>query len=159
MRSEIDAANAWIYPSINDGVYKCGFAKSQAAYNEAVTELFDALARVEDILSRQRYIVGDYLTEADLRLFMTLVRFDEVYVVYFKTNVKPLSQYRFIAQYLREMYQLPGMSEAINMEHIKMHYFTAHPILNPYSIIPKGPNVLGDLVQPHDRDELFPQKK
>lgn len=157
LREAIDAANAWIYPSINDGVYKCGFARSQAAYDEAVTELFAALARVESILATQRYIVSnDTVTEADIRLFMTLVRFDEVYVVYFKTNVTSLQTgYPNIRQYLRDIYQLPMMNQAVNMEHIKMHYFTAHPVLNPYSIIPRGPNVLGDLILPHDRAEKF----
>jgi len=144
----------WIYPNINDGVYKCGFAKSQAAYDEAIVHLFDALDRLEGVLGKSRFVVGNKFTEADLRLFMTLVRFDEVYVVYFKCNVRRLVEYPHIHNYLRDVYQLPGMAESINMEHIKTHYYTAHPVLNPYSIIPKGPDVIADLKLPHNRAQL-----
>jgi len=160
LREEIEAMNGWIYPGINDGVYKSGFARSQQAYDAAVTELFASLDRVESLLQQQRYLVLDkttgksVLTEADIRLFMTLVRFDEVYVVYFKCNVRTIASYPAIHQYVRDIYQLPMMSRAINMEHIKMHYFTAHPLLNPYGIIPKGPNVIADLALPHNRDSL-----
>lgn len=124
LRAEIDAMNDWIYPGINDGVYKCGFAKSQSAYDEAVTTLFESLDRVEEILSKQRYLVGNVLTEADIRLFMTLVRFDEVYVVYFKCNVRRIADYPHMRNYLRDLYQTPGVREATNMEHIKTHYYT-----------------------------------
>lgn len=158
LQAEIDELNTWIYSGINDGVYKCGFAKSQIAYDEAINKLFTSLDRVESILSTSRYLAGGYLTEADIRLFMTLVRFDEVYVVYFKTNVRFLTSYENIRQYMREMYQLPGMNEAIRMDHIKMHYFTSHPELNAYAIIPKGPNAIGDMMLPHNRNELFPIK-
>ncbi len=124
LRAEIDEVNAWVYPGINDGVYKCGFAKTQLAYDEAAAELAAALDRLELLLSSQRYLVKGGLTEADIRLFMTLVRFDEVYVVYFKCNSKTISEYFNIRNYCRDLYQLPGMADAINMEHIKMHYFT-----------------------------------
>ena len=124
LRSQIDAVNDWVYPSINDGVYKCGFAKSQSAYDEAVTQLYEGLDRVEGVLDKSRYLVGNELTEADIRLFMTLVRFDEVYVVYFKCNVKRLADYPNIRNYMRDIYQLPGFSSCINMEQIKMHYYT-----------------------------------
>lgn len=113
-----------MYPNINDGVYKSGFAKSQSAYDEAVTNLFDALDRAEEILSRSRYLVGNTLTEADIRLFMTLVRFDEVYVVYFKCNVKRIADYPNLRNYCRDIYQLPGMADCISIEHIKTHYYT-----------------------------------
>lgn len=124
LRSQIDAVNDWIYPGINDGVYRCGFAKSQAAYDEAIVALYAALDRVEGILAQSRYLLGNTLTEADVRLFMTLVRFDEVYVVYFKCNVRRIADYPHMRQYLRDMYQLPGMAACINMQHIKTHYFT-----------------------------------
>ncbi len=124
LRAEIDAVNDWIYPGINDGVYRCGFAKSQAAYDEAIISLFDALDRVENILSATRFLVGNTLTEADIRLFMTLVRFDEVYVVYFKCNVRRIADYPYMRNYLRDIYQLPGMSECVSMDHIKTHYYT-----------------------------------
>ena len=124
LQSTIDDLNSWIYPSINDGVYRCGFAKSQAAYDEAMSSLIDGLDRVEEILSKQRYLAGDTITEADIRLFMTLVRFDEVYIVYFKCHYKRITDYPNIHQYCREMYQLPNMASVIKMDHIKKHYFT-----------------------------------
>lgn len=112
-------------PLALEGVYKCGFAKSQQAYDEAVDNLFNALDRVEALLAKSRYVASaTRFTEADLRLFMTLVRFDEVYVVYFKCNVRSLSTYPNIHNYLRDVYQLPGMAESISMEHIKTHYYT-----------------------------------
>lgn len=124
LHKEIDELNEWVYRGINDGVYKCGFAKTQAAYDEAIAELYQALDRVEDLLSKQRFLIENTLTEADLRLFMTLVRFDEVYVVYFKCNVKRIADYPNIREYLRDLYQLPGVADTISMEHIKMHYYT-----------------------------------
>lgn len=124
LQAQIDAVNDWIYPNINDGVYKCGFAKSQAAYDEAVAHLYDALDRVEHLLASSRYLLGSHLTEADIRLFMTLVRFDEVYVVYFKCNVQRLLDYPQLRQYMRALYQLPAMASCIHMTHIKTHYFT-----------------------------------
>ncbi len=123
-RAAIDAVNDWVYPNINDGVYKCGFAKSQAAYDDAIEHLTTALHRLESVLDATRYVAGDTFTEADLRLFMTLVRFDEVYVVYFKCNVARLVDFPNIRQYLRDVLQLPGMRQSINMEHIKTTYYT-----------------------------------
>mmetsp|Transcript_1749 Transcript_1749/g.1829 ORF Transcript_1749/g.1829 Transcript_1749/m.1829 type:complete len:365 (-) Transcript_1749:140-1234(-) len=153
---EIDAINDFVYNNINDGVYRCGFAKSQPAYDEAVENLFSALDEVEEILGKHRYLVGNHLTESDIRLFMTLVRFDEVYVVYFKCNKKMLMHdYPNIRNYMRDLYQIESMSDCINMQHIKTHYFTSHPILNAYAIVPRGPNVLEDLLKPHDRDGKF----
>jgi len=157
LKDSIDEVNAWVYSDINDGVYKCGFSRSQVAYNEAAVTLFTALDRVKSTLALNRYIAGDVITEADIRLFMTLVRYDEVYVVYFKCNGRSLFNMPNIRKYMREMYQLPGMQEAIRMDHIKMHYFTSHPTLNPYAIIPMGPDVLADLQRPHDRDETCPK--
>ena len=113
-----------MYPGINDGVYRCGFAKTQAAYDEAIVALYAALDRAENVLSTSRYLVGSTLTEADIRLFMTLVRFDEVYVVYFKCNVRRIADYPHLRNYLRDIFQLPGMRECVNMEHIKTHYYT-----------------------------------
>eukprot|EP00039_Didymoeca_costata_P023895 m.8626 g.8626 ORF g.8626 m.8626 type:complete len:345 (-) comp3932_c0_seq1:163-1197(-) len=151
LRDEIDAVNEWVYPTINNGVYRSGFAKTQAAYELAVQELTASIHRVEDILSKQRYIASKTtFTEADLRLFMTLVRYDEVYVVYFKCNgAGMLAQHENIRNWMREMYSLMG--EAINMKHIREHYFTSHPSLNHYAIVPIGPNVVDDLKKPHDR--------
>jgi glutathionyl-hydroquinone reductase len=152
LRKKIDEVNEWIYPNINNGVYCCGFAKLQSAYDKASKDLFENLDRVEEILSRQRYITGNRFTEADIRLFMTLVRFDEVYVVYFKTNYKKIEEYPNMMNYCRELYQM--MQTAINMDHIKTHYFTSHPTLNTYGIIPRGPNVVQKLLQPHNRDRF-----
>jgi len=154
-QAEVDA---WIYPNINNGVYRSGFAKTQLAYDEAVTDLGNALDRLEALLGTQRYVAGDRLTLSDIRLFMTLVRYDEVYVVYFKTNLGFLASEKYpnIRQYCREMYQLPGMPDAINMDHIKTHYFTSHPIWNHFAIVPRGPGALTDMAQPHNRAEVFP---
>lgn len=124
LRKEIDEVNEWVYDGINNGVYKCGFAKSQEAYDAAVKTLETALDRVEEILSKHRYLVGNTLTEADIRLFMTLVRYDEVYVVYFKCNSRIIANYPNILNYCRDLYQLRGMANVINMQHIKTHYFT-----------------------------------
>lgn len=155
LREKIDEVNAWVYDKINNGVYKCGFATSQEAYNEAVTELFDALDRVERILSTSRYLCGDVFTEADVRLFMTLIRFDEVYVVYFKTNKKFIHQYEHMFGYLRELYQMPELGSTVNMSHIKNHYFASHPSLNVHAVVPIGPCV--DLNAPHGRDGPYPR--
>ncbi|CAJ1339859.1 unnamed protein product [Effrenium voratum] len=153
LATEADAANAWVYPSINNGVYRCGFAKSQEAYDIAVKELSEALARAETLLSKQRYVCGDTFTFMDLRLFMTLVRFDAVYVVYFKTNVGTIEHdYPNLLEYCRDVYQMPGVAKAINMRHIKMHYFTSHPDLNKFGIIPRGRDV--DFSAPHKRQKL-----
>lgn len=134
------------------GVYRCGFAKTQSAYSNSFFELFESLDRVEEILSSSRYILSnERLHLLDLRLFMTLIRFDEVYVVYFKTNKRMLSSYPNIRNYMRELFQVPGIGSNINMDHIKFHYFTSHPTLNTYSIVPEGQNVIDDMTLPHDR--------
>lgn len=152
---QIDAVNEWVYPDINDGVYKCGFAKTQEAYLEAVNSLFNAIERVEELLSKQRYLAGNVLTEADIRLFMTLVRFDEVYVVYFKCNKCFLSSYENLNNYMRELYQVPGLGSSVDIDHIKTHYFTSHPILNAHAVIPVGPGAIANLLKPHNRAQKF----
>nr|AZL94639.1 omega-class glutathione transferase [Nephromyces sp. MMRI] len=154
LKSKIDEVNEWVYIHINNGVYKCGFAKSQAAYDAAVEMLFVHLDKCEEILKRQRYLIGEQLTEADVRLFMTLIRFDEVYTSYFKTNCKCIHQYDALMEYCRELYQMEGIRASVNMEHIKNHYFTSHKWLNPFAIIPKGPNFLKMLEVPHKRGEM-----
>jgi len=150
----IDAINEWVYPGINNGVYRCGFATSQGAYDKAVAELFESLDRMEAILAENRYLCGDQLTAADVRAYVTLVRFDEVYVVYFKCNKARIIDYPNIQNYLRELWQMPAFKDTTNMYHIKTHYFTSHPTLNHYSVVPAGPNVLADLAKPHDRDRF-----
>ncbi len=149
LRTDIDAINAWVYPSINNGVYRSGFATRQDAYEEAFTELFSALDRAEDILSRQRYLAGDRVTEADWRLFTTLVRFDPVYVGHFKCNLRRIADYPNLSNYLRDLYQVPGVAETVNLHHIKHHYYGSHKTINPTGIVPVGPEI--DFSAPHDR--------
>lgn len=152
LRAEIDAVNELVYPSINNGVYRVGFATTQAAYEEAFGELFAALDTLEDRLSRQRYLVGNTLTEADWRLFTTLVRFDPVYVGHFKTNLRRIADYPNLSNYLRELYQVPGIAETVNLRHIKAHYYGSHAGINPTGIVPVGPEV--DFSAPHNRGKL-----
>ncbi|MEM8589729.1 MAG: glutathione S-transferase family protein [Pseudomonadota bacterium] len=152
LRPEIDAINDRIYHTVNNGVYKCGFATSQEAYEEAFDALFATLDEVEDRLSRQRYLVGGTLTEADWRLFTTLVRFDSVYVGHFKCNRQRTADFPNLSNYLRELYQMPGIAETVNFDHIKSHYYGSHETINPTRIVPKGPAL--DLGAPHDRDRL-----
>ncbi|MDR7221845.1 glutathione S-transferase family protein [Aminobacter aminovorans] len=152
-RSEIDAVNELVYPSINNGVYRAGFATTQGAYEEAFNELFAALDTLEDRLSRQRYLVGNTLTEADWRLFTTLVRFDPVYVGHFKTNLRRIADYPNLSNYLRELYQVPGVAETVNMLHIKAHYYGSHTGINPTGIVPMGPEM--ELDAPHNRGKLL----
>jgi len=149
LRDEIDALNDWIYPEINNGVYRCGFAQKQQAYSHAVQILFAALDRVEAILERSRYLCGDQLTEADVRLFTTLVRFDCVYVLHFKCNIRRLVDYPNLWGYTRDIFQLPGVAETVNLEHIKLHYFASHRQINPLGIVPDGPDL--DFTAPHGR--------
>lgn len=153
LRESIDDTNSWVYPSINNGVYRSGFAVSQAAYDEAIDELTKAFDRVDSILQTQKYIAGDQLTEADIRLFVTLVRFDPVYIVYFKCNTRSVAGTPAILDYCRRIYQLPGVAETVNMQHIKQHYFTSHPNLNHFSIIPKGTDFEALLREPIVNDE------
>jgi glutathionyl-hydroquinone reductase len=151
-RAAIDDINDWVYHSINNGVYKCGFAQSQEAYDTAFDELFSALDKAEAMLTKQRFLLGDDLTEADIRLFVTLIRFDEVYTVYFKTNKKYIKDYPALSNYVRDLYQTKGIKESVDMWHIKTHYYTSHPKLNYYAIVPKGGEAWweGD----HDRHRL-----
>lgn len=152
LRPEIDAVNDMVYPSINNGVYRAGFATTQAAYEEAFKELFAALDAVENRLSRQRYLTGDRLTEADWRLFTTLVRFDPVYVGHFKCNLRRIADYPNLSNYLRDLYQVPGVAGTVNMLHIKSHYYGSHVSINPTRIVPVGPQL--DYEAPHDRDRF-----
>ncbi|MGD8408023.1 MAG: glutathione S-transferase family protein [Thiohalophilus sp.] len=152
LRSEIDTINEWVYESVNNGVYRTGFASSQKAYEKNFDRLFAALDELEQRLSRQRYLVGDRITEADWRLFTTLLRFDAVYVGHFKCNKRRIADYSNLFNYLLELYQVPGIAETTNFEHIKQHYYYSHVELNPTRIVPKGPEQ--DLSQPHNRGEL-----
>ena len=148
-RRQIDELNDWIYPRINDGVYRCGFATKQGAYGRAFEELFSALDRVEELLSSSRYLTGPELSEADVRLFTTLVRFDAVYVAHFKCNLRRIIDYPNIWGYTRDIYQSVGIAETVKMDHIKTHYFVSHRHLNPLGIIPDGPALNFD--SPHGR--------
>ncbi len=139
LRGEIDAINARVYDTVNNGVYKSGFARSQQAYDEAVATLFESLDWLEDILSRRRWLTGDRLTEADWRLFTTLVRFDAVYVGHFKCNIRRIADYPHLTRYLKDLYRQPQVAETVNIHHIKHHYYESHPQLNPSRIVPIGP--------------------
>jgi len=141
-KTKIEEVNSWVYPGINNGVYKCGFAKSQEAYENAFFALFDALDKTEDILSKSRYICGNVMTMADIRLFVTIIRFDEVYAVYFKTNGKLIREYPNILDWTRELYQIPEIQKSVDFWHIKNHYYTSHPNLNLYGVVPLGPSGL-----------------
>ena len=149
LRAEIDRINAHVYDSINNGVYQSGFATSQKAYEQAVFPLFAALDELEQRLSKQRYLVGEQITEADWRLFTTLIRFDAVYHGHFKCNLKRIEDYPHLAGYMRELYQWPGVAETVNMAHIKEHYYRSHPTINPSGVVPAGPVL--DLTRPHGR--------
>ncbi|MGV6816866.1 MAG: glutathione S-transferase family protein [Thiotrichales bacterium] len=152
LRGSIDEINQLVYDNINNGVYRCGFATTQAAYEHAFDRLFDMLDALELCLSRQRYLVGNQLTEADWRLFTTLVRFDAVYVGHFKVNRQRLIDYPHLWGYTRELYQMPGIAETVNMDHIKTHYYMSHASINPTRIVPKGPAL--DFMAPRGRDAL-----
>jgi putative glutathione S-transferase len=149
LRSEIDRINASTYEHVNNGVYRAGFAATQAAYERAYDRLFETLDRLEGRLSRDRYLVGRTLTEADWRLFTTLVRFDAVYYSHFKCNARRLVDYPNLWAYTRELYQVPGIADTVNMDHIKHHYYASHRSINPSGIIPKGPLI--DFRVPHGR--------
>lgn len=150
----IDEVNEWVYDNLNNGVYRCGFAKTQEAYDKAIADLTEAFDKVDRILQKQRYVAGDTFTEADVRLFVTLVRFDEVYTVYFKCNTRSVTASSAILNYCREIYQMPGVKDTVDMQQIKMHYYASHPELNYYSIVPKGNDFLKLLEESHNRHEL-----
>ncbi len=151
-RSEIDAVNDDVYANLNNGVYRCGFAKTQEAYDGAVADLFACLDRLEQRLSTRRYLIGDGLTEADIRLLPTLLRFDPVYHTHFKCNRRRIRDYPNLWNYTLDLYQLPGIAETVNLHHIKNHYFGSHESINPTRIVPIGPLI--DYTAPHDRDRL-----
>jgi glutathionyl-hydroquinone reductase len=149
LRAEIDRLNDVIYETVNNGVYRAGFATTQAAYEEAARAVFATLDQLEQRLSRQRYLVGSQITEADWRLFTTLVRFDAVYYSHFKCNVRRIVDYPNLSNYLRDLYQVPGVAETVNLDHIKRHYYGSHRNVNPTGIVPIGPQL--DFTLPHDR--------
>lgn len=152
LREEIDRINALVYENVNNGVYRAGFATSQVAYEEAFRALFAALEEVEQRLSRQRYLVGKDITEADWRLFTTLVRFDAVYYSHFKCNLRRIIDYPNLSNYLRDLYQQEGVAATVNMDHIKRHYYGSQRHVNPTGIVPLGP--LLDFSAPHDRSRF-----
>jgi putative glutathione S-transferase len=152
LRAEIDRVNAFVYDKINNGVYKAGFARSQAAYDAAFRELFAALGELEAKLAQRRFLLGDAITEADWRLFPTLVRFDAVYYSHFKCNERRLIDYQNLWDYTRELYQQPGIAATVALDQIKRHYYTTHDFLNPSRIIPDGPAL--DFGEPAARARL-----
>ena len=152
LREEIDEINARVYDSVNNGVYRAGFATTQEAYEEAFDELFGELDRLDALLADRRYLLGDQITEADWRLFVTLVRFDPVYVGHFKCNLRRIADYPNLSGYLRDLYQQPGIAETVNIDHIKRHYYMTHPQINPTGVVPKGPEL--DLDAPHGREAV-----
>ena len=152
LRSQIDAVNSRVYDTINNGVYLCGFATTQQAYEKAFKALFESLDWVEDILSKQPYLAGEQLTEADWRLFTTLIRFDAVYFGHFKTNRQQISDYPAISNYVREMYQIKGIADTVSFKHIKTHYYGSHLTINPTGIIPVGP--AQDFAKVHNRQSI-----
>ena len=152
LRGEIEAVNERVYHTVNNGVYKAGFATAQSAYEDAFDALFESLDWLEARLSGQRFLAGRHLTEADIRLVTTLLRFDPVYVGHFKCNKHRIADYPNLWNYTRELYQLPGVAETVRRDHIKNHYYGSHLKVNPTGIVPKGPVV--DFTAPHDRDRL-----
>jgi len=151
-RDAIEEVNARIYGTLNNGVYKSGFATTQSAYEAAVYPLFDTLDWLEDRLSQNRYLMGDHVTEADWRLFTTLIRFDPVYHLHFKCNRKRIVDYPNLWAYTRELYQVPGVAETVNMDHIVRHYHYSHDSINPHRIVPINPVL--DYLEPHGREHL-----
>ncbi|GAB7529620.1 glutathione S-transferase family protein [Pseudomonas sp. 3A(2025)] len=152
LRSDIDALNEQIYPAVNNGVYLAGFATSQGAYEKAFDAVFAKLDELEILLGEKRYLAGEYLTESDVRLFTTLVRFDAVYHGHFKCNLRRLNEYLNLSNWLRELYQWPGVAQTVDFEHIKHHYYASHRTINPTGIVPKGPKQ--DFNVGHDRARL-----
>lgn len=153
---EIELLNERIYNTVNNGVYKAGFATTQEAYEEALIPLFDSLDWLENILSTQRYLTGNTLTEADIRLFTTLVRFDAVYVGHFKCNLRTLKEYANLWDYVRDIYQYTGIESTVRMDHIKTHYYASHNSINPTGVVPVGPEL--DFHASHGREHLADRK-
>lgn len=151
LQSEIDEVNSFVYPNINNGVYRAGFATKQAAYEEAYNDLFAALDDIEQRLAQHRYLLGNKVTEADWRLFTTLIRFDSVYVGHFKCNKYRIEDYPNISNYVRELYQVDGVAETVDFYHIKRHYYYSHTMINPTQVVPEGPWV--DYFRPHNRTD------
>jgi len=149
LRAEIDRLNDLVYSNINNGVYRAGFAKTQQAYEQAFRNLFDALDEIDEILDKQRYLAGRQITEADWRLFVTLIRFDAVYYSHFKCNWRHIWDYSNLSNYTRDLYQVPGVAETVSLEHIKKHYYVSQRQVNPTGIVPLGPQL--DFSAPHDR--------
>ncbi|CCE08857.1 putative glutathione S-transferase with thioredoxin-like domain [Bradyrhizobium sp. STM 3843] len=156
LRGEIDAINARVYDTLNNGVYKCGFATTQGAYEEAVAPLFATLDWLEERLSTRRFLLGERLTESDIRLFTTLIRFDAVYVGHFKCNIRRIADYPHLSAYTRDLYQWPSIAGTVNFEHIKHHYYESHRTINPTGIVPVGP--LQDFTLPSGRERLSIRK-
>jgi putative glutathione S-transferase len=152
-RDEIDAVSSWIYTDVNNGVYRCGFAGRQSSYERAYDRLFAALDRLEERLTTRRYLVGDHITEADVRLFTTLARFDPVYHGHFKCNRNKLIEMPALWGYARDLFQTPGFGDTIDFEQIKRHYYVVHSDINPTRIVPKGPD-LSNWLTPHGREQL-----
>jgi len=152
LREEIDSINEFVYKNVNNGVYRCGFATRQQAYESAFVELFSALDTLDSRLANQRYLTGTSITEADWRLFTTLVRFDAVYYGHFKCNQQRIEDYPNLSHYLRDLYQHPGIGETVSMEHIKQHYYYSHKTINPTRIVPSGPRL--DFSRRHNRDRF-----
>jgi putative glutathione S-transferase len=152
LRANIDTINSRVYDTINNGVYRAGFATTQAAYQAAFDDLFESLDWVEGILSKQRYLAGEQITEADWRLFTTLIRFDAVYFGHFKTNRQQIFDYPAISNYVRELYQIEGVADTVSFEHIKTHYYASHLNINPTGIVPVGP--LQDFMTAHNRQDI-----
>jgi len=151
LRAQIDEINEWVYNTVNNGVYKCGFATSQAAYNESIGPLFKSLDRLEEILSKHEFLVGETFTEADIRLWTTIIRFDPVYHTHFKTNLKSIgSDYPNILRWARQIYQMPKIADTVNMDHIKHHYYESHKQVNPSGIVPvnNGPDLAHPIIKP-----------
>ena len=153
MRNEIDLINSKIYEALNNGVYRCGFATTQKAYEAAFTKLFVCLDELESRLSSQRFLLGNRITEADWRLFTTLIRFDSVYYSHFKTNLRRIFDYPELYGYTCDLYQQPGIKQTVNFEHIKQHYFYSHETINPTRVVPVGPEL--NFKIPHQREERF----
>ncbi|MFQ5469753.1 MAG: glutathione S-transferase family protein, partial [Gammaproteobacteria bacterium] len=152
LRDEINKINSIVYENVNNGVYRCGFATTQGAYDRAVVRLFETLDMLEERLSGHRYLVGDTQTEADWRFFTTLIRFDAVYFGHFKCNLRRISDYLNLSNYLRDLYQTPGVAATVDIDHIKQHYYYSHSTINPTRIVPMGPEL--DFDSPHDRNRF-----